>query len=126
MKDVINQIVKDTHQKNIEAGWWNDSKTGDPLLNQWYTPYVIATKMLLVVSEISEALEGFRKDLMDDKLTHRTALETELADVQIRLWDLCGALNIDLGGAIEEKSTFNATRQDHKMDNRRKVGGKKF
>jgi NTP pyrophosphatase (non-canonical NTP hydrolase) len=126
MKEFINQIVKETHEKNLEAGWWHDSKTGEPLLDQWYTPYVMATKMLLTVSEVCEALEGYRKDLMDDKIPTRTALETELADVQIRLWDLCGALKIDLGGAIEEKAAFNSTRQDHKMENRKKHGGKKF
>jgi NTP pyrophosphatase (non-canonical NTP hydrolase) len=123
MKENINKLVKDIHTKNIEAGWWNDPSTGESLLDN---PYVIATKLLLIISEISEATEGYRKDLMDDKLTHRSAVETELADAAIRLFDIAGALNIDLGGAIEEKRAFNAIRSDHKIENRVKKGGKKF
>lgn len=126
MKESINQLVKNIHNKNVEAGWWKDSKTGQELKDQWYTPYVIGTKLLLIVSELSEATEAYRKDLMDEKLPHRTGLETELADVFIRLMDVCGALNVDLGGAIEEKQAFNSTRPDHLMENRKKHGGKKF
>lgn len=123
MKEQINQLVKDIHSKNIEAGWWNDPTTGESLLNN---PYVIATKFLLIVSEISEATEAYRKDLMDDKLSHRKGVETELADATIRLFDAAGALRLDLGGAIEEKRNYNAVRSDHKIENRVKKGGKKF
>ena len=35
---------------------------------------------MLIVSEIAEAMEGERKDLMDDKLPHRKMAEVELAD----------------------------------------------
>jgi NTP pyrophosphatase (non-canonical NTP hydrolase) len=121
--DSINSIIKDIHQKNIKAGWWNDPITGKNLKED---PYVIGTKLLLVVSEIAEATEGFRKDLMDDKLTTRKCVEVELADAVIRIFDICGALNLDLGGAIEEKRSYNSTRSDHQVENRIKVGGKKF
>lgn len=125
-KEFINNIVTDIHTKNVEAGWWNDPDTGESLLNKPYTPYVVATKMLLIVSELSEAVEAYRKDLMDDKLPHRKGVEVELADLQIRLWDVCGAMKLDLGGAIEEKRNYNGVRADHKPENRVKKGGKKF
>jgi len=120
---MINELVKDIHSKNVEAGWWNDPITGKNLKDD---PYVMGTKLLLVVSEIAEATEGFRKDLMDDKLTHRKCIEVELADAIIRICDIAGALNLDLAGAIEEKRSFNSVRQDHKVENRVKKGGKKF
>ena len=52
--------------------------------------------------------------------------EVELADAVIRIFDLAGAYNMDLGGAIEEKLKFNATRTDHKKENREAVGGKAY
>ncbi len=53
--------------------------------------------MSLVHSEISEALEGARKNLMDDKLEHRTMFEVEIADVAIRLGDLVGRIEKETG-----------------------------
>jgi hypothetical protein len=44
----------------------------------------------------------------------------------IRIADLAGALGLDLGGAIAEKLEFNATRPDHKPENRKLENGKKY
>jgi NTP pyrophosphatase (non-canonical NTP hydrolase) len=126
MKEEINNLVKEIHSKNLEAGWWNDPETGESLLDNKFTPYVIATKLLLTVTEIAEATEGYRKNLMDDKLTHRSMFEVELADTIIRLFDIAGVMGFDLGGAIEEKRLFNSSRPDHKKEDRLKVNGKKF
>ena len=52
--------------------------------------------------------------------------EVECADAVIRLADFCGAMGYDLGGAIAEKLAFNATRPDHKLENRRAEGGKAY
>lgn len=81
---------------------------------------------MLIVSEVSEAMEGHRKNLMDDKLPHRPMIEVELADALIRIADLAGALGLDLGGAVEEKLAFNASRPDHKLENRMAAGGKAY
>jgi len=71
-------------------------------------------------------MEGYRKNLMDDKLKHRTMFEVELADVFIRIFDIAGAHDLDLGGAVLEKLNFNKNRPDHKLENRLKSDGKKF
>ncbi len=81
---------------------------------------------MLIVSEVAEAMEGHRKDLMDDKLPHRKMIEVELADAVIRIFDLAGAMSMDMGGAIAEKMKFNATRADHKLENRKAAGGKTY
>lgn len=123
----INRLVEDVHESNLKAGWWNDQNTGEDLTsNSVYAPYVLATKLLLGISEIIEAVEGYRKDEMDDKLPHRPMVEVELADAVIRLFDLAGVMGLDLGGAFVEKRAFNAIRKDHKVENRVKKGGKKF
>jgi NTP pyrophosphatase (non-canonical NTP hydrolase) len=79
-----------------------------------------------VHSEISEAMEGDRKDLMDDKLPHRKMREVELADAVIRIFDLAGAYEMDLGEAIAEKMVYNQNRADHKIENRSQSGGKSY
>lgn len=59
-------------------------------------------------SELSEAMEGERKGLMDDKLPHRRMAEVELADTLIRIFDYAGGFGYDLQGAYEEKMAYNA------------------
>ena len=48
----------------------------------------------------------------------KSSFEDELADVAIRLFDLCGGLDIDLHNHIQLKMAYNSTRE-HKH-------GKKF
>lgn len=103
-----------------DAGWWHDPATNMPL----NVRDKVAEKLLLIHSEVSEATEGFRKDMMDDHLPTRKMIEVELADALIRIADLAGALGLDLGGALAEKLHYNRTRQDHRPENRVKKGGK--
>lgn len=83
---------------------------------------------MLTVSELSEAMEGHRKGLMDDKLPHRKMFEVELADALIRIFDIAGApeLCLDVGGAFVEKMLYNAKRKDHTNEARLAEGGKKY
>ena len=118
----IARLVQECHEASCEAGWWTDLLNGEDLHGKRNVPEMLC----LIHSEISEALEGHRKGLMDDKLPHRSAIEVELADAMIRLCDLAGGLNLDLGGAVAEKLAYNAIRSDHKPENRRMAGGKSF
>ncbi|AOA58180.1 nucleoside triphosphate pyrophosphohydrolase family protein [Acinetobacter larvae] len=124
MKDLIKKI----HEQNVKAGWWTDLQTGESLQSTATEPAKrnVPEMLCLVHSEISEAMEGYRKNLMDDKLPHRPMLEVELADAVIRICDMAGGLGLDLEGAIHEKLAFNASRADHKIENRVLENGKKF
>lgn len=86
----------------------------------------IPTKLCLIHSEISEAMEGYRKNLMDDKLPNRPAMEVELADAVIRIADLAQHMGYDLAGAIIAKMHYNNNRADHKPEARAAKHGKKF
>lgn len=105
------------------SGWWTSRLTGKPLD---YSQVNIGEKLMLIVSEVAEGMEGHRKDLMDDKLPHRKMLEVELADALIRILDLAGFLQYDLAGAVIEKLAFNQQRADHKIENRNAPGGKAY
>jgi len=121
--EAISDLQESVYQQNLAAGWWTDLNTGKVKEKGNITE--ILAKLALVHSEVSEALEGARKGLMDDKLPNRPMIEVELADAIIRILDLCGHEGLDLAGAIQDKLLYNAHRSDHKMENRLKDGGKK-
>ena len=117
-REVINDLCKDVHAANEK--WWVDLRTGEPLQRN------VGEMLCLVHSEISEAMEGHRKNLPDDKLSHRPMIEVELADAVIRIFDLAAGLDLDLGGAYTEKMAYNAVRADHKHEARLGEHGKKY
>jgi len=122
MKIEINNVVDACHKASFDAGWWTDKEGNSTTLN----PMCFSNKLCLIHSEISEAMEGDRKDCPDDKLPHRDMREVELADALIRICDLAGAYNMDLGGAVVEKMEYNKNRQDHKKESREAAGGKAY
>lgn len=156
----LEELQRACHEASYTAGWWHHPHSGLPYIpgdrtadgRMWwslatttremiehYWPFVLATKIALVHSEVSEGLEALRKNAMDDKLPHRSGLETELSDAVIREFDIAGAVErkrllndnldtdaFDLQGAIVEKMAFNAVRPDHKVAARNKPNGKVF
>lgn len=127
------EFIQEIGEHNVKVGWWSDANTD--LRTCDYAPHVFASKMMLVVSEMSEAMEGHRKSkptktLMDDHLPDRPMVEVEFADALIRIFDLAAnyrlpnGKTIDVPGAIRDKIAYNAIRPDHKVENRAKDGGK--
>jgi hypothetical protein len=110
------------HDLAKRAGWWNDADPNTSMAN----PLHFSNKLCLIHSEISEAMEGDRKNLMDDHLKHRPMREVELADALIRIFDLAGGYGLDVAGALAEKLAYNAQRADHKPENRAAAGGKAY
>jgi hypothetical protein len=120
----VDNLVLACHGAAKDSGWWTNLKTGEDLTQTGN--FNVAEKLCLIHSEISEAMEGDRKNLMDDKLPHRPMLEVELADALIRIADLAGAKGLDLAGAVVEKLAYNAKRADHQIANRLAAGGKAY
>lgn len=83
-----NELAAECHANNHK--WWHDLDTGAPLDRDK------DELLMLVVSEIAEAMEAERKNLMDDKLPHRPGAEVELADAAIRLADFGGGFSYNI------------------------------
>ena len=78
----INNLAKEIHVLNRK--WWPADINDRPK----------SEILILICSEVIECMEGERKDLMDDKLTHRKMAEVEMADTAIRVLDVMGAFNM--------------------------------
>jgi hypothetical protein len=116
----VEVLMEACHNRAWNAGWYHDLKTGEEkTLNS-------GERFMLMVSEISEAMEGDRKNLMDDKLKHRKMVPVELFDCVIRIFDYLGKYYPEDRAALVEKLEYNDSRADHKPENRVKEDGKKY
>lgn len=125
--EVLNTLAKHVYQDNKAKGFWDDCEIIDKIDNievggsnisredlqrfkEDFKKSKLSQMIALQHSELSEALEADRNNLMDDKLPHRSGLEVELADALIRIMDTAGGLDLDIGGAVLEKLAYNKSR----------------
>lgn len=102
-------LQEEVHKCNVERGFWTPPASTED-----------GTKLALIHAEISEALEAIRDGNPPDK--HVPTMESvvvELADVVIRVMDLCEYHQWPLAEAILAKVKVNLGRPW-------KHGGKKF
>ena len=98
-------LVHTAHEAAKAKGWHDRA---DPS-----SPVQVLAWLALLHSEVSEAVEDVRKGLLVETVREDgkpEGLPSELADVAIRLADTCGALGIDLVGAIRRKMDYNKKR----------------
>ena len=95
MLDII--TPKEAHEVAVSHGFYDGHEPGRN----------IGEALCLIHSEISEALDGHRKDI--PKGDHGWIGE-ELADAVIRIWDLCEYLNIDIADEVNKKHEINKSR----------------
>ena len=81
-EEYLNKLSKEIHENNVKVGWWPEGAC-------------IYEKLQLVSTEISEATEGARKNLMDDHLPQYKMERVELADALIRLLDIGGRYKLN-------------------------------
>lgn len=100
----LRALAKRVHVAN--AKWWVHLDTGVRLHRN------VGELLILVVSELAEAMEGHRKSLNDDKLPHRTMYEVELADAFIRVLDIMGGLQLPFKNRLSVMQFTNNTGEN--------------
>ena len=100
IEQTLQLVQNDIHQIAVEHGWWDSSERN------------VGEAFMLMVSEISEAMEYARKDwnAPDDKIPQFTGVEAELADCIIRILDFAGGYNLNVVQALLAKMEFNRNR----------------
>lgn len=100
----IQELVQKAHDNAVKKGFWDDFIDNQHSESQSTKQEVyISQFLMLIVSELGEAQEALRKNNWDN-------FKEELADVAIRLADLCGGLEINLEEEIKKKMLKNETR----------------
>lgn len=110
---ILNAFADEVHKNAVTHGWWEEERS-------------FAEIIALCHSELSEALEEYRKDADicyyydndGDICTDMTAyngeklegIGVELADCVLRILDYCGKENIDIAEILKLKHEFNKTR----------------
>lgn len=128
--EAIDELKIECHMRSLRAGWYKDYEQLISILStfdsdrdslHFVEKLFITSRLCLTHSEISEAMEGSRKNLPDDHLPQYPMVHVELADALIRIFDLAGFLRIEnFGRIVREKMEYNAVRKDHRLENRQK------
>ncbi|MBU1067374.1 hypothetical protein KKE60_06275 [Patescibacteria group bacterium] len=87
--------MKECHKIAKEKGFWSKDRN-------------VGEMLMLVVSELGEALEAHRNNRFD--LLQKDGFPDELADVFIRMFDMCEGLGIDVESQIMWKLNYNKIR----------------
>jgi NTP pyrophosphatase (non-canonical NTP hydrolase) len=100
MYQMFDELAKDIHKNAVEKGFWD--RPADEIF--------VTKQMMMIVSEVVEAMEALRKDMDPNQLSD------EFADIIIRTLDLyagmveAGYVTKSLNTAIKEKMAKNADR----------------
>ena len=97
---MFDDLAEEIHKNAVSKGFWD--RTVDPIF--------VAKQMMMIVSEVSEAMEAVRKEMDPDQISD------EFADIIIRTLDLyagiaeAGYVKKSLDYAIKEKMERNTHR----------------
>ena len=111
---MLNELAKEVHEIAVSKGFWDKERN-------------LSEVLLLIISEVVEALEEYRDGRPLTKIEYESkegvrsryqssisekpvGFPTEVADTFIRMLDMCAAYNIDIDKAVREKIEYNKIR----------------
>ena len=110
----VRSLIDEAYKTALSKGWYDGSEPN------------IGERLMLIVSEVAEALEEYRNGLPLTSIytllngeivplhvkpgSKPEGFVVELADVMIRIADLAGRHNLPLEQAIQAKLVYNKTR----------------
>lgn len=119
----LNELRNECYQISADHGWHDHDaitelfeadgiRAADSVRAQArYMELLTATRLCLIHSEVSEALEAVRHgNPVSEHCPEISGLEEELADVVIRVLDLAGESGMDIDRAVRLKMDFNRNR----------------
>lgn len=107
--NAINRFAKEVHENAIAHGWWDENRSFGELIAMCH-------------AELSEALEEYRNGESPNAvytygsegntsgIPKLRGIPVELADVILRVLDMCAHYNINIGEMLNQKHEFNKTR----------------
>ena len=110
--EILNELRDEVHAAAVARGFYD-------------RPKELGTQLMLITSELGEALEADRKMRWADAQSYYEAGETpeafkefmkdtvedEVADALIRILDFCGDKKINIALHVTEKLRYNETRE---------------
>lgn len=128
----LNNMRDMVHRLAVEKGWWEPDSINRQANEPPESAKTFTEAIMLVVTECAEAVEEFR-DGKEPAYTYHAVnppngvivnpkpegIPIELADIIIRVLDIAGQWNIDIGTALVDKHAYNKSREH-------RHGGKKL
>lgn len=96
IKAYILLTSRDVHERAVAAGWWTDLTTGESTIG--LRDFI--SMCGLIITELTEAYDGYLISAKDDKLPDRPQLEVELADSFIRMGDTSYGCGVNLAAGL--------------------------
>jgi len=99
--DVIKSLIRQCYGNAKKKGFWGNGTASEEDINKRN----VVSKIMLIVTELAEATEALRKQEVN-----KEEITEEFCDAVIRIFDLCGFMQLDFAQGLFKKMKVNESR----------------